>query len=408
MKQIALGIVVVLMTCPLQAAATSNSNTLTREEIGDGWLLLFDGQMTFGWSGSADLKADGGMLTATAGAKAGFASTISEFGDFEMRFEYRIEEKSIGIRGRIFWERLPDAGPIPIRACSAGLVHWPAKPGAQEREWVHGHIRLESGKTNYEVGHIGDSESEQGINLPVSAGRTRGPITLWVAPGGRVSIRNVRLRALGMRPIFYGKNLDGWKEHPGKKSKFCVTKEGWLNVKDGPGDLQTTGQFDNFILQLDCLSNGKHLNSGVFFRCRPDEYQQGYEAQVHNGFLDTGGKEYIVEELDPKTHELTAKRKVMSPAIDYGTGGIYRRMPARRALSRDGEWFTMTVIADGRHIATWVNGVQQVDWTDNRRLKDNARQGCRLEKGAISIQGHDATTDLSFRNLRLVELPAEK
>ena len=41
-------------------------------------------------------------------------------------------------------------------------------------------------------------------------------------------------------------------------------------------------------------------------------------------------------------------------------------------------------------------------------LNDNPRNGCRLEKGAISLQGHDATTDLSFRNIRIEELPAEK
>jgi hypothetical protein len=100
-----------------------------------------------------------------------------------------------------------------------------------------------------------------------------------------------------------------------------------------------------------------------------------------------------------------AKKDVMSTAVDYGTGAIYRRVPARKAVAKDGEWFTLTVVAQGNHIATWVNGVQQVDWTDNRPLSDNARTGCRLEAGHISIQGHDPTTDLSFRNIRIAELP---
>ena len=64
----------------------------------------------------------------------------------------------------------------------------------------------------------------------------------------------------------------------------------------------------------------------------------------------------------------------------------------------------MTVAAAGRHLATWVNGVQVVDWTDNRPLVNNARNGCRLEKGPISFQGHDPTTDLNFRNIRIGEL----
>src|SRR5262249_51260370 len=155
------------------------------------------------------------------------------------------------------------------------------------------------------------------------------------------------------------------------------------------------------VLQLDCISNGKHLNSGVFFRCQADKYQQGYEAQVQNGFTKDPPKEYPVDEYDPETHKLTGKKAIKSAADDYGTGAIYRRVPARFAVAQDREWFTMTVVADGRHLATWVNGIQQVDWTDNRAPNDNARNGCRLEKGPISLQGHDSTTDLCFRNIRI-------
>ena len=65
-----------------------------------------------------------------------------------------------------------------------------------------------------------------------------------------------------------------------------------------------------------------------------------------------------------------------------------------------------TVAAQGRHLATWVNGVQVADWTDHRPLAANAREGCYLKKGPLSIQGHDPTTNLDFRNIRLAELPS--
>src|SRR5207249_4576709 len=113
---------------------------------------------------------------------------------------------------------------------------------------------------------------------------------------------------------------------------------------------------------------------------------------------------YTVEEYDPTTHKLLGKKKVKSTAVDYGTGAIYRRMPARRRVAKDGEWFTLTIVAHGRHMATWVNGVQVCDWTDNRPASDNGRNGYRAEKGPLSLQGHDPTTDLSFRNLRVAEL----
>jgi hypothetical protein len=90
--------------------------------------------------------------------------------------------------------------------------------------------------------------------------------------------------------------------------------------------------------------------------------------------------------------------------VDFGTGAIYRRQPARKVVSTDGEWFTMTVAAHGRHIATWVNGYPVVDWTDDRKEADNARNGFKQGKGCLSIQGHDPTTDLSFRNIRIQSL----
>ncbi|PWT74925.1 MAG: hypothetical protein C5B46_03330, partial [Proteobacteria bacterium] len=190
-----------------------------------------------------------------------------------------------------------------------------------------------------------------------------------------------------------------------KKSDFSVNDKKELILRNGPGDLQTEGSWGNFVLQLQCISNGKHLNSGVFFRCRPGEYQNGYEAQIRNQFTAEPTQTYVLEDHDPETHKLLGKFNIKSTAVDYGTGAIYRRQPARRQMSRDLEWFTMTIVAHDNHIATWVNGIQVTDWTDNRPLSDNARKGCRLEAGPISLQGHDPTTDLGFRKIWIAEMP---
>ena len=45
------------------------------------------------------------------------------------------------------------------------------------------------------------------------------------------------------------------------------------------------------------------------------------------------------------------------------------------------------------------------DWTDERPENENPREGRRVAAGHLSLQGHDPTTDLAFRNLRLVETP---
>jgi hypothetical protein len=333
----------VLVSLPVLAADQPRPNTLTPQEVADGWILLFDGETTTGWVTDGQATVKDGILVFT-GAKLTTIHPTTIFKKYSLHIEVSQDPRK--------W----------------AIVHLDAAEFQDQR--------------------IG--------NFPIR-----------VPPGGPFFLRNVKIRPLGLVSLFNGKDLTGWKEFKGNryKSLFTVTKEGWLHISNGPGDLQTEGQWDNFILQIDCFTNGPRLNSGVFFRCLPNEYQQGYEAQIHNAFNDEKPKDYTIDEYDPKTGKQTGKRTVRLPAQDYGTGGIYRRFPARKQAAKDQEWFTMTVAAHGRHIATWVNGIQVVDWTDNRSRENNARKGCRLEKGAISLQGHDPTTDLSFRNIRIGELP---
>ncbi len=51
-----------------------------------------------------------------------------------------------------------------------------------------------------------------------------------------------------------------------------------------------------------------------------------------------------------------------------------------------------------------MNGYPTCDFKDERPPNDNARNGSKTGKGPLSIQGHDPTTDLSFRNIRIAEL----
>src|SRR5262249_8789995 len=94
----------------------------------------------------------------------------------------------------------------------------------------------------------------------------RSTVRIEVPAGTKVSLRNIKLRPVGLKPVFNGKDLTGWKEIKTNrtKSEFTVTDKGELNIKNGPGDLQTEGQWGDFVLQLEIFSNGEHLNSGVF------------------------------------------------------------------------------------------------------------------------------------------------
>jgi hypothetical protein len=357
----------VVVVVPMLLAAEEKPNALTTKEIADGWLMLFDGETMFGWEIHGEAKVEKGVLV-LGGTRATTARLTSEFLSYDIRAWVEVEGKE----------------PAEVRA---------------------GDSRFKRAKA------AGELSSRIAIAGEIPAGTIRPvtPIELSLPAGTTARVSRAVLQPLGMGQLFNGKDLTGWKMFKGnprqEKSKWAVSKEGWLNLKDGPGDLQTEKLYDDFVLQLECKSNGKHLNSGVFFRAIPGKYQQGYEAQIHNNFTADPPRKYQVEEYDPKTHKPLGKKVVQSAAVDYGTGAIYRRVPARKGIAKDGEWFTMTVVARGRHIATWVNGVQVVDWADNRPAKENAREGYREAAGAISLQGHDPTTDLSFRNIRIAKLP---
>jgi hypothetical protein len=399
-------VIAVAAALPARAADEPKLNTLTAKEIADGWLLLFDGETTFGWHVEGEAKAADGVLT--LGGDKETTVTMAP-GYFDLSWQYRYEGGAspkhtvTAFKGG---KRVGETDGGFSQSSRDGKAEW-----STERWKVRPNPRGGVGTESKFGGGAGAGMVLDSVtDLPEGC---HVGLRITVPKGTRLSLRDVKLRPTGLKPLFNGKDLTGWKVYDGDKARtkadFSVTKDGLLHMKGGPGDLQTEGHYDDFVLQLECKTNGKHLNSGVFFRCIPGQYQNGYEAQIHNNFTADPPKEYAVEVFDPKTHESKDKLKVKSAAPDFGTGAIYRRVPARKGVANDNEWFTLTVVARGRHIATWVNGVQQVDWTDNRPLSENPRNGCRLDKGAISLQGHDPTTDILFRNFRIAELPkAEK
>ncbi len=350
-----------------RAADAPKPKTLTPQEIADGWIMLFDGESTFGWKTDGDVKAADGEIR-LAGDKSASIQTPVMFRSYDLRFEFFLETvPRFRLRNFGGWGHFG----------SGALGVWQGfefRVVSDDTATKHEFVRIEP--SGLRVGSHSSGQRQKSLTA----------VGFATADGGKLSIRNVRLRPLGLDPVFNGKDLTGWKQFTANekqaKSKFTITPEGWINVKNGPGDLQTEKEWKDFVFQGECISNGKACNSGVFFRCIPGQYQQGYEYQIQNGYKDNN----------------------RTKPADYGTGAIYRRAPARKVVPNDHEWFTMTLIAQGNHFSTWVNGYQTVDWTDTRPESDNARNGCKLGAGPISFQGHDKTTDLSFRNLRMAEL----
>jgi hypothetical protein len=374
-------------------AFAAEPKLLPQELLNDGWITLFDGQSLYGWQPTGDAKwgiADGEIRT--RGDTPGFLLTTTEWADYELHVEFRAG----GATNSGIFLRTPLEPRNPARDCyelniapadnpfpTASLVgrqkvEFPDDSFPKADAWHTFEATLKHGQVTILLD--GERVLENIDPSPVRIGH----IALQ-SREGPVAFRNIRLRPLNMQTLFNGQGFEGWSTERAERSRFEVTEEGELQVLDGPGQIGTERELADFVLQLECKVNGDGLNSGIFFRTLREGRWAGYESQVNNVFKDGNPTK---------------------PA-DFGTGGIYRRQPARRIVADDREWFTKTIVADDRHMAVWVNGYQVSDWTDERPPHENAREGFREGAGVIAIQGHDPTTNLLFRNIRAAELPRE-
>jgi hypothetical protein len=424
MKRLLMAAALALGVGQFAHADDKKPNTLTKEEIAQGWILLFDGETTFGWKIEGDAKVtEGNLMLGGNGQTTATCTTLFGYGG--LAFEANADDAKdanltfndyknspfihVAPPPRTGWQR------FRAQVCPVDISVWAA------------------GSKGF--GIRGNFTKPTTIAFHVPAGQKLIVRNIEFQPGGTYDPENSGGWPRGLTPIFNAKDLTGWKEIPGHKSKFSVTDKGELNIKDGNGDIQTEGEYDDFVLQLDIFSNGDHLNSGVFYRCRPGEFWSGYEAQIRNewitdvklkdgstvsgSYTDKGDKVTVQActnaggnnwrpGKDVKTINKSDIEEVIhhrDQVVDIGTGGIYNRQPARKVVSNDREWYTMTVVAHGTHMATWVNGYQVADFTDTAPIGDNARKGAKVSKGPISLQGHDPTTDLNFKNFRIAELP---
>jgi len=382
------GVLVCLAFSAVVGDAAAEPNTLSAEEMAEGWILLFDGETLFGWKPvtEADWKVAGGVISVSQG-EPGLLRTTSQFGNYQLKVDFR---DAPGTNSGVFLRTSPKPTDVTTKCYELNIAHAGTSPfptgsfvNRKKAEGDHDSADWQTFDVTAQGGHFVvklDGKVVLDYTDPKPLGR--GFIGLQFN-SGKVEFRNIKLKPLGTRPLFNGKDLSGWKTYPEMESVVTVTPEGALNIKNGKGQLETEGTYDDFTLQLDVFVNGRALNSGIFFRCIPGDVWMGYESQIHNGYLDG-------DRTRPQ---------------DCGTGGIFRRQNARRVVADDFTWFYKTIHADDRHMAVWVNGYQVSDWTDTRPPDENPRKGLRLEPGTIIIQGHDPTTDLSFRNLRIAELP---
>jgi hypothetical protein len=211
--------------------------------------------------------------------------------------------------------------------------------------------------------------------------------------GGEAAPNTLTAREVkdGWKLLFDGKSLDGWRVFKRKDTKGWTVKDGAIFLeKPGSGDLLTDAQYGNFEFSVDWkFADGKIRgnNSGIIYRAG----EQGAETWV------TGPEMQVMNEPpDAK--------------LNKNSGGALYDLyaPKTNALKPGSEWNTFKIVANGKHLEQWVNGVKVVDadigspdW--NKRIakskwKNNA-QFASLPSGHIALQDHGA--QIAFRNVKL-------
>lgn len=357
--------------CAVAMALLAGLSAAGAQEVAEGsWIHLFDGASTYGWTafGDAVWEVRNGVLVCETGT-GGALVTNASFMNFELSAQMRVSRGGTGaLAFRAPFEGNPVGGMIVLT------------PGKDE----------EFSTITVKVVDNTMTATLNGQPVEVSASAPIGHIALYYQRYHRdkrmpvVELKELKLRPLGLSSLFNGRDLTGWYIIPDRKSEFSVV-DGAINIRNGNGQIETEGTFRNFLLQIDVFSNGDHLNSGVFFRTPPRQFWLGYESQVRNEWLK-----------DDRTKP-----------VDYGTGGLYGLVPARKVVSSDREWFTKTIVCNGNHMAVWVNGYLVSDFFDTRPPSDNSdgKNGYVDAAGTINLQGHDPTTDLSFRNIHIQQYP---
>ncbi|GIW99543.1 MAG: glycosyl hydrolase [Pirellulaceae bacterium] len=375
-------------------ASTLLGESLVEDELQEGWIRLFDGQTGMGWNVVGDANwsiPEPGILRVDAGER-GFLCTDLEWRDYELRVDFRADPST---NSGIFLRTTPRPGDLTTECLELNIA--PADNPFPTGSFVH-RKRLEPEQlgpfdpTQWHTflirvidRHVEvDLDGRRIMDLDRIPVARSGHICLQHNEG-RVEFRHLQIRPLGLDALATD---DGWEAdwektvREGAQMEVTGSDRG-LHIVGGLGQLQSRQSFGDFILQASYQLARPQVNSGIFFRCIPDSMLDGYECQVNHATVDG----------DP-----------LRPA-DGGAGAIFRRQNARIVIGDGTRPTYLTLVAQGPKMSTWVNGIQVVQFTDQRPAHENPRRGLRLDPGPISLQGHDPTTDVLYRFIRVADTP---
>jgi hypothetical protein len=198
------------------------------------------------------------------------------------------------------------------------------------------------------------------------------------------------VRADEARPLFNGKDLDGWVvEQRPYKNKSDEATPNW-SVRDGVltcegktfGFLRYDKQeFADFALHVECRLSPQS-NTGIGIRTVP--YEPRRDKQTRPSY---------------SSYEIQIQDDVGKAPSKTSTGSLYRYVaPKANPIKRAPEWNSVDVECVGPRIRVTINGqeVLDVDQSTIPQIKNKAL------KGYICLQSHSRKVE--FRNVRIREI----
>lgn len=206
------------------------------------------------------------------------------------------------------------------------------------------------------------------------------------------------------RPLFNGKNLDGW-EAVGD-GKWTVLADGTLLGQAVSGPKNPFGQSWPVTLSEKQYMSWRQTQSWLYTVAEFAEYD------LHLEYLTPAGGNSGISLRDP-----TRGRYAIGPTPDYSktpahhgyeiqivngvktkypTGSIYLFAPAAFGHEKESDWNTLDIESRDAGIRVTLNG---------HEVANHAGDPARPKTGPIGLQLHDRFNMILFRNIRIRELP---
>ncbi len=404
-------------------------NTLTAEEIADGWELLFDGETLNGWrdyngteltqpwhvvDGAIQAHGDGSDLS-------GYIVTERRFDNFILDWDWKLSYG--GNSGMLYhvvenpffkvpyvtgpeYQLIDNEGWEEVNAPSK-LEPW-QKLGVDyamylpdstkmhinpQGEWNNSRIVFDNGHVEHWLNGEKILEFEAWTDdwhSRKNSGKWENAPEYGLAPTGVIclqdhgspaSFRNIKIKVLPKKEkeaksLFNGTDLSGWTAYG--TEKWYVNEDGLLVCESGSekkyGYLATNDYYTDFDLSVDFkqLANG---NSGIFFRSFVEK-----DATVHGWQC----------EVAPRNHDTAGIYE------SYGRGWLVQIDDEKESILKEGDWNTIRIRVEGDHIQTWLNGEPMADFHDELIGKATGR---------VALQIHDGGgIKVLWKNLIITEL----